>query len=257
MKHTSSAELESAAKKRQTRRDRFLAGLEAAVPWSVLVSEIETYSPRGCGRGRPPIGCERMLRMYIAQQCFGLSDKGIEDALYDFQAIRRVVGIDLTREAAPEATTLLKFRRLLETHGLTERLFAAINQHLAEQGLLLKAGTVVDATIIQAPSSTKNQRGERDPEMHQTKKVNQWFFGMKAHIGVVADSRVTHSLIGTAANVADVTQAHGLLHGKEADVFGDTGNQGVDKRTENPHLEVDRHVAMKPGRRRQLDPDSS
>lgn len=149
-----------------------------------------------------------MLRMYIAQQCFGLSDEGVEDAIIDSQAIRGFVGIDLSRESAPDATTLLKFRCLLEEHTLTERIFAAINTLLAVKGLILKEGTVVDATIIAAPSSTKNQSGERDPEMHQTKKGNQWHFGMKAHIGVDAESGITHTLVTTPANTADVTQAH-------------------------------------------------
>ena len=169
------SELEYATKKKVTRRDRFLGEINAVTPWSALVAELAPFYPRGDGRGRPPIGLERMLRMYIAQQCFGLSDEGTEDALYDSQAIRGFVGIDLSHEAAPDATTLLKFRRLLETHTLTERIFAAINVHLADKGLLLKEGTVVDATIIAAPSSTKNHTGARDPEMHQTKKGNQWY----------------------------------------------------------------------------------
>ena len=180
------SDLEYAAKKKVTRRDRFLGEIDAVTPWPALLAEVEPFYPKGEGRGRPPIGLARMLRMYIAQQCFGLSDEGTEDALYDSQAIRSFVGIDLNREAAPDATTLLKFRRLLEAHQLTERIFAAINVHLAARGLLLREGTVVDATIIAAPSSTKNQSGQRDPEMHQTKKGNQWYFGMKAHIGVVA-----------------------------------------------------------------------
>ena len=153
------SDLEYAAKKKVTRRDRFLGEIEALAPWSALITEIEPFYPKGDGRGRPPIGLERMLRMYIAQQCFGLSDEGTEDAIYDSQAIRRFVGIDLNREAAPDATTLLKFRRLLEEHKLTKRIFTAINAHLAEKGLLLKEGTVVDATIIAAPSSTKNRKG--------------------------------------------------------------------------------------------------
>ena len=249
---TSFSELEYAAKKKQTRRDRFLADIDAVSPWASLTAVVTSYYPSSGGRGRPPIGLERMLRMYIAQQCFGLSDEGIEDALYDSQAIRRFVGIDLNREAAPDATTLLKFRRLLETHQLTESIFTAINAHLAEQGLLLRAGTIVDATIIAAPSSTKNQDGKRDIEMHQTKKGNQWHFGMKAHIGVDAQSGLVHSVIGTAANVHDVTQAQALLHGEETDVFGDAGYQGVEKREENLELPVNWHIAMRPGKRRAL-----
>jgi transposase, IS5 family len=178
-----------------TRRDRILGEINAITPWSALVAEIEPFYPKGEGRGRPPIGLERMLRMYVAQQCFGLSDEGTADAIYDSQAIRSFVGIDLNREAAPDATTLLKFRRRLEERKLTERIFTAINAHLILKGLMLKEGTVVDATIIAASSSTKNQDGKRDPEMHQTKKGNQWHFGMKAHIGVDAESGITHTLV--------------------------------------------------------------
>ena len=249
------SDLEYAAKKRVTRRDRFLGEIEAVTPWSALLAEIEPFYPKGEGRGRPPIGLERMLRMYIAQQCFGLSDEATEDAIYDSQAVRGFVGIDLSREAAPDATTLLKFRRLLETHKLTERIFATINGHLAAKGLMLKEGTVVDATIIAAPSSTKNQSGQRDPEMHQTKKGNQWYFGMKAHIGIDVAQGLTHTLVTTPANVADVTQAHALLHGEEKLAFGDAGYQGVDKRPENRGGHATWHVAMRPGKRKAL-PDT-
>ena len=249
------SDLEYTAKKKVTRRDRFLGEIEAVTPWSALAAEVEPFYPKGEGRGRPPIGLERMLRMYIAQQCFGLSDEGTEDALYDSQAIRRFVGIDLSRESAPDATTLLKFRRLLETHKLTQRIFAAINLHLAVKGLMLKEGTVVDATIIAAPSSTKNQEGQRDPEMHQTKKGNNWHFGMKAHIGVDAESGLTHTVVTTPANAADVAQAHALLHGEESDAFGDAGYQGVEKREENRTSPVKWYVALRPGKRRAL-PDN-
>ena len=190
--------------------------------------------------------------MYVAQQCFGFSDEGIEDAIYDSQAIRGFVGVDLNREAAPDATTLLKFRRLLEQHKLTERIFAAINAHLVQKGLMLKEGTIVDATIIAAPSSNKNQSGERDPQMHQTKKGNQWHVGMKTHIGVDAESGITHTLVTTAANTSDVTQAHALLHGQERMAFGDAGYQGVEKREENRGLPVRWEVAMRPGKRKVL-----
>jgi len=249
------SDLEYAAKKRVTRRDRFLSEIEAVTPWLALVAEIEPFYPKGEGRGRPPIGVHRMLRMYIAQQCFGLSDEGIEDAIYDSQAIRGFIGIDLNRETAPDATTLLKFRRLLEENNLTERIFTAINTVLAAKGLLLKEGTVVDATIIEAPSSTKNKDGTSDSEMHQTKKGNQWHFGMKAHIGVDADSGLTHTLVTTAANVSDITQAHALLHGDETRAFGDAGYQGVERRQENEKSAVTWHVALRPGKRRTL-PDT-
>ncbi|WIM07008.1 MAG: IS5 family transposase [Candidatus Nitricoxidivorans perseverans] len=249
------SELEYAAKKKVTRRDRFLGEIDAVTPWVALVAVVQPFYPKGEGRGRPPIGVERMLRMYVAQQCFGLSDEGTEDAIYDSQAVRAFIGIDLNREAAPDATTLLKFRRLLETHGLTQGIFTAINTHLAQKGLLLKEGTVVDATIIAAPSSTKNRDGKRDPEMHQAKKGNQWHFGMKAHIGVDAESGLTHTVVTTAANVSDVTQAHALLHGDETAVFGDAGYQGVEKREENQNTAVTWHVALRPGKRRAL-PDT-
>jgi IS5 family transposase len=251
MKQTSFSDLEYAAKTRVTRRDRFLGEIDAVTPWSALVARIEPRYPKGEGRGRPPIGLERMLRMYIAQQCFGLSDEGIEDAIYDSQAIRKFVGIDLGRENAPDATTLLKFRRLLEEHKLTQAIFQAINEHLGARGLLLREGSVVDATIIAAPSSTKNKTGTRDPEMHQTKKGNEWHFGMKAHIGADADSGLVHTVVGTAANVNDVTQGHALLHGKESGVIADAGYQGAHKRPEATG--VTWHVAMRPGKRKTLD----
>ena len=249
---TSFSEYEYASKKRQTRRDRFLAEIEAMTPLGEWVAAIERHYPKGGGRGRPPIGLERMLRMYVAQNCFGLSDEGIEDALYDSQAIRRFVGIDLGRETAPDATTLLKFRHLLEDKQLTETLFTTINAHLAAKGLFLRRGTVVDATLIEAPPSTKNEKGQRDPEMHQAKKGNAWHFWMKAHIGVDAESGLVHTVVGTAANVADVTRAQDLLHGDEEDVFADAGYQGVAKREENIGVPVNWHVAMRPGKRRAL-----
>ena len=246
------SELEYAAKKRVTRRDRFLTQIEAVTPWSSLISVIAPHYPTSGGRGRPPVGLERILRMYVAQQCFGLSDEATEDALYDSQAIRRFVGIDLNREAAPDATTLLKFRHLLEAHQLTESIFNAINAHLAEKGLFLREGTIVDATLIAAPPSTKNKEGRRDDEMHQSKKGNQWHFGMKTHIGVDAQTGLVHSHVGTAANVHDVTQTQALLHGDETDVFGDAGYQGVEKREENLELPVNWHIAMRHAKRKAL-----
>ena len=183
---TSFSDLEYAAKKKQTRRDRFLSEIEAVTPWPSLLNVVAPHYPVSGKRGHPPIGLERILRMYIVQQCFGFSDEGTEDAVYDSQAIRRFVGIDLNREAAPDATTLLKFRHLLETHHLTESIFDAINAHLAERGLFLREGTIVDATLIAAPPSTKNKERARDTEMHQTKKGKQWHFGMKVDIGIVA-----------------------------------------------------------------------
>ena len=252
---SSFSELEYAAKKKQTRRDRFLGEIDAVTPWVALEAEIEPFYPKGEGRGRRPIGLSRMLRMYVAQQCFGLSDEGIEDAIYDSQSIRSFVGIDLAREAAPDATTLLKFRRLLETHGLTGRIFEAIKTHLADKGLMMHEGTIVDATLIAAPPSTKNRTKARDPEMHQTKKGKQWYFGMKAHIGVDAESGLVHAVVGTAANVSDISQAHALLHGQETEVLGDSAYQGVGKRQENQGNKAVWHVAMKRGKRRALPAD--
>ena len=214
---------------------------------------LEPYYPRSGKVGRPPVGLERMLRMYIAQQCFALSDEGAEDALYDSAAIRKFVGIDLGRETAPDATTLLKFRRMLEPHRLTERIFAVINQQLSKRGLILKEGTIVDATLIAAPGSTKNSTGARDPEMRQTKKGNNYYFGMKAHIGVDAGSGLVHTLVTTAANCHDVTQAHALLHGEESVAYGDAGYQGVEKREENLGANIIWRTAERPGKRRQFD----
>ena len=246
------SDLEYAAKKKLTRRDRFLAEINSVTPWGKLHDLVEPFYPKVDGAGRPPIGIARMLRMYVAQQCFGLSDEGIEDAIYDSQAIRAFVGIDLNRESAPDATTLLKFRHLLETHELTRQIFETINAHLAQRGLMMREGTIVDATLIAAPPSTKNKDGKRDPEMHQSKKGNDWHFGMKAHVGVDAASGLVHTVIGTAGNVSDVTQAHALLHGDEIAALGDAGYQGVEKRAENVGKSVTWHVAMKRSKRRAL-----
>jgi transposase, IS5 family len=252
MNQRSFASAEYAMKKKQTRREKFLGEMEHIVPWPRLIAVIEPLYPKSGRVGRQPIGVPRMLRMYCLQQWYGLADEALEDALYDSQALRDFVGIDLSRESVPDATTLLKFRRLLQDNDLTRALFDEINAHLAEQGLLMRAGTIVDATIIAAPSSTKNAEKARDPEMHQTKKGNQWHFGMKAHIGVDAESGLVHTVIGTAANIADVTQAGDLLHGQETVAFGDAGYQGVDKREEA--LGPQWHVAMKPGKRKELNP---
>lgn len=251
MSQRSFASAEYAMKKKRTRREKFLAEMERIVPWPRLIAVIEPLYPKSGRVGRPPIGAHKMLRMYCLQQWYGLADEALEDALYDSQALRDFVGIDLSRESVPDATTLLKFRRLLQNNDLTRALFDEINAHLSEQGLLMRAGTIVDATIIAAPSSTKNEGKTRDPEMHQTKKGNQWFFGMKAHIGVDAESGLVHSVVGTAANVGDVTQAGALLHGDEEQAFGDAGYRGVDKREEAQGPQW--HVAMQPGKRRKLD----
>ena len=250
MSQRSFASAEFALKKKRTRREKFLTEMERVVPWARLIAVIEPLYPTSGRVGRQPMGVPKMLRMYLLQQWYALADEALEDAIYDSQALRDFVGIDLSRESVPDATTLLKFRRLLLAGDLTKAMFQEINAHLHQQGLLMRAGTIVDATIIAAPSSTKNASGERDPEMHQAKKGNQWHHGMKAHIGVDAESGLVHSLISTAANVSDVTQAGALLHGKETDAFGDAGYRGVSKReqAQGPRW----HIAMQPGKRRLL-----
>ncbi len=239
------SDLDYASKKKQTRRDRFLAQIEAVTPWEILDKTIAPFYPNRGGRGRLPMGLGRMLRMYVAQPCFGLSDEGIEDALYDNQAIRRFVGIDLGRESAPNATTLLNFRHLLTKYQRTESIFNAINGHLAEKGLFLREGTMVDATLIAAPPSTKNEAGKRDPDMHQSKKGNPWYFGMKAPMGVDAHTGLVHTVMGTAGNVSDISQAQTLLQGEEQAAFGDAGYPGVEKRPESAGASVEWHVAEK------------
>jgi len=242
------AHAEFAAKKKTTRRERFLTRMDAVIPWPQLLAVIEPFYPQG-KRGRAPIGLERMLRVYFLQQWYGLADEALEDALYDSQALQSFARIDLSAEGVPDATTLLNFRHLLETHGLCKGLFTAINADLTARGLLLRAGTLVDATLIAAPSSTKNQEKQRDPEMHQTKKGNQWYFGMKAHIGADRDSKLVHTVVVTAANVADITKTSELLHGAETQVHADAGYTGVEKRAEIVALDrkIDWQIARKRG----------
>ena len=207
--------------RRPTKRDVFLATMEEIVPWQMLCKVIEPHYPKA-GNGRPPIGLERMLRMYFVQHWFNLADEACEEALLDSTAFRRFVGIDLGRERVPDGTTLLKFRRLLEQHKLGEQLFASVGQVLQAHGLKVGAGTIVDATIIAAPSSTKNKDKARDAEMHQTRKGQQWYFGMKLHIGVDSRSGLAHSAMVTAANVHDKHPLPDLLHGHERRVYGDS-----------------------------------
>jgi IS5 family transposase len=207
--------------RKPTRRDEFLATMNRIVPWSALCAVVEPHYPKR-GNGRPPIGLERMLRIHFIQHWFNLADFACEEALYDSASLRSFVGIDLGREAVPDATTLLKFRHLLEQHQLGERLFAEVGRVLQGSGISLKTGTIVDATLIAAPSSTKNSNKERDPEMHQTRKGKQWYFGMKLHIGVDSQSGLTHSAVVTAANVHDKHPLPQLLHGQERRVYGDS-----------------------------------
>jgi len=229
MKQISFAQAEHQNKKKVTRRERFLAQMEALVPWERLIDALSpSYFPNAAGkRGRPPIGLERMLRIYFLQQWYALADEALEDAIYDSQAMRDFVGIDLAIESVPDATTLLRFRHLLEKHALTQRIFEEINAHLAEQGLFMREGTIVDATIVAAAPSTKNKAKQRDPEMKQTKKGNQWYFGLKAHIGVDAVTGLTHSVVATSANVADVTMADALVREDDKRVYGDAGYTGM------------------------------
>lgn len=212
-----------------TRKAEFLSRMDKLVPWAEFCKAIEPYYPKA-GNGRPPIGLERMLRMYFIAHWFNLADEACEDALYDVEAFRKFCRIDLGRERVPDATSLLNFRHLLEQHDLGAALFAIVGELLQQNGLKLSGGTIVDATIIAAPSSTKNADGQRDPEMHQTKKGNQWHFGMKVHIGVDSRSGLVHSASVTPANVHDSQELPSLLHGSETRLYGDsayTGQKGT------------------------------
>jgi transposase, IS5 family len=217
------ASLEFAGQKRLTRREKFLAEMEQVVPWAQLLALVGPAYPAAGRVGRQPVGAECMLRMYFLQQWFGLADKALEEAIYDSQSMREFVGIDLRRGSVPGATTLLKFRRLLEQHALTQQMLAGINAHAVERGLLLRSGTMVNATIVAAQPSTKNKDKARDSEMHQTKKGQRWCHSMTAHIGVDVESRVVHSVHATAANESDVAHAHQVLHGQEQNVYADAG----------------------------------
>ncbi len=250
MKQLSFSDAEYGGKRKRTRREVFLAEMDRAVPWAKLEALIEPHYPKA-GCGRQPYRLAAMLRIHCLQQWYGLSDPAMEEELYEIASMRQFAGLSLARGSVPDETTILNFRHLLERHDLARELFETVKAHLQEAGLLLRQGTIVDATIVAAPSSTKNSTGERDPEMHQTKKGNQWFFGMKAHVGTDAESGLVHSVIGTPANIADVTQAHDLLHGEEKVAFGDAGYLGVEGRREAGHA-VLWHVAMKPGKRRAL-----
>ena len=220
-------------KTKRTRKREFLDEMNLVVPWAELVSLIAPHAPApGAKGGRPPFAVEAMLRIHFLQQWFNLSDPAMEEALYDMALFREFVGLDAGEDNLPDESTILRFRHLLEAHNLSSQILATVNATLAAKGLLLKSGTVVDATLIAAPSSTKNSSGERDPEMHQTKKGNQWHFGLKAHIGADSDSGAVHSVHVTAANESDVANAHHLLHGDEKHVHADAGFTGVETRDE-------------------------
>jgi IS5 family transposase len=239
MKQITFADTEYAGKRKQTRKELFLIEMDQVVPWNGL---IEPFYPKGEG-GRPAYPLMTMPRVHLMQNWFGYSDPAMEEALYETTILRQFAGLNLER--IPDETTILNFRRLLEKHELAAGILAVINGYLGDRGLSLRQGTNVDATLINAPSSTKNKDGKRDPKMHQTKKGNQYYFGMKAHIGVDDESGLVHSVVGTAANVADVTQVDKLLHGAESVVCADAGYTGVENRTEHDGREVIWQIAAR------------
>lgn len=235
---------------KRTRKREFLEEMQRVVPWPELIALIEPHYPQG-KTGRPPMGIATMLRVHFLQQWFGLSDPAMEEALHDVPLYREFAELEGPMRRLPDESTILRFRHLLEEHGLAAQILVTVNRVLQERGLMLKSGTVVDATLISALSSTKSNTGERDPEMRQTKKGNNWYFGMKVHIGADADSGLVHTVIGTPANTNDVTQAEALLHGEEEVGFGDAGYQGAHKRAESTLKNW--HIAMRPGKRKALD----
>ncbi len=239
------------ASTKRTRRREFLDEIDRVVPWSDLVAQIAPFMPEG-KRGRPPFPVESLLRIHFMQQWFTLSDPAMGEALHDVPLFRDFAGLGGWDDRLPDESTILRLRHVLEKHKLAERILATVNLLLGAKGLMLRSGTVVDATLISAPSSTKNASGERDPQMHQSKKGQQWFFGMKAPIGVDADSGLVHTVRGTSGNVNDVVEANSLLHGQETDVFADAGYQGAHKRPD-AKADVQWHVAMRPGLRKLQD----
>jgi IS5 family transposase len=242
--------------KKQTKREKFLSEMDVVVPWQALIDLIEPHYPKASKKGgRPPYPLATMLRIHLLQQWYSLSDPAMEEALIEVPTMRRFAGIELISDRIPDETTILTFRHLLEKHELGDQIFETVRAHLSERGMAMRQGTIVDATLIAAPSSTKNKEGKRDPEMHQTKKGNQWYFGMKVHAGVDKDSGLIHSVVVTAANVHDLTPAAELLHGEEKVVYADAGYQGIAKRPEMVGRTTDFRVAMRPGKRRAL-PDT-
>ena len=242
--------------KKRTRRQRFLAEMEATVPWDAFLELIApVYHKPSAKGGRPPFPLEVMLRIHLLQQWFTLSDPLMEEMLIDTPCFRRFAGIDMIEDRIPDETTILNFRHLLEENQIAEQILERVNQSLREKGVMLKEGTILDATIINAPSSTKNKKGERDPEMHSVAKGKQWFFGMRSHIGVDAASGLVHSVVNTAANVHELNTAADRIHGEEHMIYGDSGHIGIEKREEFKDCEAEMRVAMKPGKRRVL-PDT-
>jgi len=241
--------------RKKTRKEQFLDEMEVIIPWKRLTKAIKPFYPKPKGPGRRPVGIERMLRIYFLQHWFNLSDPGAEEVLYDSTAMRAFVGIDLGREPVPDETTICKFRHLMEKHNLGDELFRLVNEYLQENGLKVNRGTIVDATIINAPSSTKNEQKQRDPEMHQTRKGNQWYFGMKAHIGVDSESKLIHSVVATAANVHDSQVLGDLLHGEETRVWGDSAYSGQTERIQEAAPQAKDFTNKKGSRNRQLSDD--
>ena len=251
-RQTTFSDIENAARRRTTKRDEFLRRMDAAVPWAALVELVKPHYFEG-KRGRKPIGIERMLRMYFLQLWFGLSDEGVEEAVYDSRAFSEFMGVSFgPGDQVPDATTLLKFRRIIEAKGLAKEMLDRVNAILEAEGVMMRGGSIIDATIIQAPSSTKNASGERDPEMRQTQKGQQWYFGMKAHAGADAGSGLVHTVTFTAANRHDVTEAHNLLRDDDRFCYADSGYTGVAKREEVASdgrlSQVEWIVAEKPSR---------
>jgi transposase, IS5 family len=236
MKQTTFASMAWAAKGKKTRREQFLAEMDAVIPWAKLVALIEPYYPKA-GSGRPPLPLERMLRVYFMQQWFNLSDPQAEDSLYDSESMRRFAGVELAEDKVPDESTILRFRHLLEEHQLTLAIFIEVRGLLEDKGLLLKSGTIVDATIIAAPSSTKNAQGERDPQMHQTRKGKHWHFGMKVHVGTTKQGLV-HSLVTGPANQGDISRLDDLLHGGERELYGDQAYWSEDHRQQCGHAGI-------------------
>ena len=252
MKQATFASLAFEQKKKPTRRERFLTEMDAVVPWAALLAAVEPHYPKTGRRGRPPRLPETMLRIYFMQQWYALSDPAMEDALYEIESMRRFAGLELADDAMPDETTILKFRHLLEKHGLTAKMMNIINDTLAGRGLLLKGGTMVDATIIHAPPSTKNEQKQRDPEMRQTKKGNQWFFGMKVHVGADVNSGLVHTVSVTPANASDISQLPHLLREDDRAVFGDKGYVNNDLKRHARKAGVFWGVSLKASKQRPL-----
>lgn len=244
------SEAEFHHKKRKTRREKFLDQMETLIPWQRIERKIDRHYPKP-GKGRKPYPLSTMLRVHCMQLFYNLSDPAMEDALYEIESMRKFAGLSLSG-SLPDETTILKFRHLLEKHELGKEILNEVNRHLEKKGLLLREGTIVDATIISAPTSTKNKASQRDPEMHQTKKGNEWHFGMKMHIGVDETFGVIHSMTTTSANTHDITQTEHLLHGKEDTCWGDAGYLGAEKREELIEKAIDWQIAARPGKRKQM-----